>query len=140
MKVVLVGSNPTAKNLDPKIPFVGTSSGKILTRWLQVLGIDPLHARFVNVSDQIVLGNRKLKVSEYDLDRLENDLVLNLVLDHLSNKPLKVVALGKTASDALMRIRVDHFELPHPSGLNRKLNDTAFVATQLKRCADYLQG
>lgn len=38
-----------------------------------------------------------------------------------------VVALGNTASFALDYISVEHLQLPHPSGLNRKLNDKETV-------------
>ena len=49
----------------------------------------------------------------------------------------KVIALGNVASEALTKINVDHFKLPHPSGLNRKLNDKKYVTQLLKECKEY---
>ena len=52
----------------------------------------------------------------------------------------KVVALGNFASTALTRINIPHYTLPHPSPLNRKLNDKVFEANQLKSVAEYIHG
>lgn len=51
----------------------------------------------------------------------------------------KVIALGNVASEALIKINVDHFKLPHPSGLNRKLNDKKYVTRVLKECKEYYE-
>lgn len=50
-----------------------------------------------------------------------------------------VVALGSFPSRVLSRLGVDHFTLPHPSGLNRKLNDPEYVEAMLKMCRDYIR-
>lgn len=52
----------------------------------------------------------------------------------------KVVALGNFPSQALRKISVDHFTLPHPSGLNRKLNDRDYELDQLLKCRNYIHG
>ena len=49
------------------------------------------------------------------------------------------VALGNEASAALTALKVPHFKLPHPSGLNRKLNDKAYVDRVLRDCATYIR-
>lgn len=50
----------------------------------------------------------------------------------------KVVALGNFASAALDRAGIPHYRLPHPSPLNRKLNDPAYEKTVLAECYNYL--
>jgi uracil-DNA glycosylase len=50
----------------------------------------------------------------------------------------KIVALGQFASAALTRISISHFQLPHPSPLNRKLNDPTYEKTVLRQCYNYL--
>jgi hypothetical protein len=52
----------------------------------------------------------------------------------------RVVALGNFPSSALKKLNIDHFVLPHPSGLNRKLNDPKFELEQLELCRNYIHG
>jgi len=49
-----------------------------------------------------------------------------------------VLSLGNDSSRTLRRIGVEHFALPHPSGLNRRLNDLDFVRAILNRCKEYI--
>lgn len=49
-----------------------------------------------------------------------------------------IVALGAAASKALASSNRVHFQLPHPSGLNRQINDKEFIKSQLSRCKDFL--
>lgn len=84
--------------------------------------------QFVNVSAKVTPNNRPLKKSEYELERLKRDV-----------RGRRVVALGSTASDALRRIGVDHFRLPHPSPRNRKLNDPSYVEELLNECRKFLE-
>lgn len=48
------------------------------------------------------------------------------------------IALGETAAEELKKRRVNHFKLPHPSGLNRKLNDKQEISRLLYRCKKYI--
>ncbi|NDF34210.1 MAG: hypothetical protein EB157_06590 [Euryarchaeota archaeon] len=50
----------------------------------------------------------------------------------------RVLALGNFASSALRRLSIPHFQLPHPSPLNRKLNDPSYEKTVLRECYNYL--
>lgn len=50
----------------------------------------------------------------------------------------KVIALGNFASDALDTASIPHFRLPHPSPLNRKLNDPTYEKNVLHECYNYL--
>ena len=50
----------------------------------------------------------------------------------------KIIALGQFASSALTRVSILHFQLPHPSPLNRKLNDPTYEKTVLSQCYNYL--
>ena len=44
----------------------------------------------------------------------------------------KIIALGNVASNALKKVGVDHFKMPHPSPLNRQLNDKQFEKTMIE--------
>ena len=70
----------------------------------------------------------KCKVSQVDLDNLRKAVY----------KVDKVVALGNFAAEALMKAGIDHFKLPHPSPLNRQINDEAFIKKCLDECSQYL--
>lgn len=52
----------------------------------------------------------------------------------------KIIALGNVASNALKKVGVDHFKMPHPSPLNRQLNDKQFEKTMIKECYNYIMG
>jgi hypothetical protein len=50
----------------------------------------------------------------------------------------KIVCLGGFVSSALQYIDRPHHMMPHPSPLNRKLNDKAYEREQLDLLKDYL--
>lgn len=68
------------------------------------------------------------------------------MLSKVKGKPLveattgykNVLALGEFVSLALNRLNVEHFKLPHPSPLNRALNDKEYEKQVLEQCKDYL--
>jgi hypothetical protein len=51
-----------------------------------------------------------------------------------------VLALGNFPSEALTKINIKHFKLPHPSGLNRLLNDSNYELSVLNNCREYIYG
>jgi len=129
MKTILfVGSNPSnASTCD--VAFHGsTKSSIILTEWCKDLDGLKMH---VNVLNEKTEGNRPLKQSEIksNLERLASDL--------RGITPTKIVALGKTAGDALDKLKIEHFKMFHPSGKNRLLNDKALVENKVKEMVAY---
>lgn len=127
MRVAVVASNPsTAKTKDRK--------GRVRThaklwKWLDVVGIYDIVC-FHNVCDHPTPSNRPLKVSEYELDRLSRQLTGYDA----------VLALGRTAQDALGRIEVGHHGMPHPSPRNRQLNSRLLEDLFLNGLYRYLEG
>lgn len=125
LKVLFVGSSPSKKNKVSWVPFVGTRSGKVLESWMQQLGVQ---GKVMNVYP---------KVSTNPLNRGE----IMFHLDRLSRTAKrfdKIIALGDVAHKALLDADVEHFVLPHPSGLNRKLNDKEYVKDILAKCKIFL--
>lgn len=51
----------------------------------------------------------------------------------------KVIALGSFASRALSSSGVEHFVLPHPSPLNRKLNNKQYEKQVIEECKEWLR-
>lgn len=119
-KVAFVGSNPS--HAGPDSPAI-----KTLRKWWDGLVITN-SAAFFNVSNKVTPNNRPLKTSEYELGRLMVDLL----------GYERVVALGNTASNALERLGVPHFRLPHPSPRNRVLNDQLHVEAILAECKKFI--
>lgn len=50
----------------------------------------------------------------------------------------KVVALGSLVSRILTKMEVKHFKMPHPSPLNRLLNDKSYEIKLLNELKDYI--
>jgi hypothetical protein len=121
MRVAFIGSNPS--HLGPDCP-----AKKTFHKWWSSMELDGV-GLFFNVSNEITPGNRPLKKSEYELERLKLDL----------SGFTQVVALGNTAADALDRLGIVYFKLPHPSPRNRKLNDKTYINALLRNCKDYLE-
>ena len=125
--IYFVGSNPSIH--DNGLDFLGgTRSGKILQTWIDFLKISEF--RFTNVSWMKTPKNRPLRKTEYQLNRLEEEL----------KTATRIIALGRTAEKALDCLGITFFVLPHPSPANRLLNDPDFIFVQLAKCKDFING
>lgn len=128
--ILFVGSNPSnASTCD--LAFHGsTKSSKLLTEWCTHLPKDKMRI-YINVLNKKTEGNRPLKKSEIKAN-------LEQLTDRLNGiNPTHIIALGKTASDALTLLHRNHFAMPHPSGRNRKLNDKEYIEQKLKELSAY---
>lgn len=128
--VLFVGSNPSIHCFNPSVAFVGTKSLTTLELWISEIRLNmqyyfPYH--MANASSRITSTP---KISDMDLESL------GIYCEYV--QPFAVIALGKYAVKACKKMGWEYFELPHPSGLNRKLNDKNYVKTALKQCSDYL--
>lgn len=116
IKVLFVGDKPSKHNTDPDVAFEGTRSMTTLLTWIEFLGLSLGEYRIINRNHP----SFETTVS------LFNDCA--------------IIALGEEASKALNAIEEPHFKLPHPSGLNRKLNDHYYVQSILRECRFYING
>lgn len=123
MNVLFIGSNPSVASGDNSAFNRNTKSFKILQSWVQTINGT---FYYLNVSNNKTINNRPLKLSEIQgaLNELESSIELI--------KPDKVIALGKTAAKALTLLRYNFYEMPHPSGRNRLLNDKVYVQEKIK--------
>lgn len=113
-KIVIVGDEPSNLNISPNIAFVGAKCFPTLVEWIKHL--DP---------DYYVCLNSNTLDAVHDIKTLYTD-------------GFKVIAVGNKASERLTFSGVKHFKLPHPSGLNRQMNDKAFVLNQLNLAKYYI--
>lgn len=133
-KIIFIGSNPSIRSSSVLAFWEDSKSRLILDRWVSRLSLDDHHSiHFENVSNCPTEKNRPLKMSEIrsNLDRLNN------IID--DGNFYRIVALGNTASKALTLLRIKHYSLPHPSGLNRKLNDKNYVEEKIKGLIEYIK-
>jgi G:T/U-mismatch repair DNA glycosylase len=115
-RVLLVGINPSGK------PFRKGCSLDKMNAWMESLGFH--HYSFSNVIPY---------EGEYKMQDVDAKFVSSF-----SNGYKKVIALGGFASRALSRSGVQHYVLPHPSPLNRKLNDREYEKRVIEECREWL--
>lgn len=124
--VIIVGDRPNIKkNLDMATPFVGTPSYKILLEWVYRMNLDISLVSMVNA---------------YNAGGVENPGLLDAIERTREAGVVRIIALGKNAADRIAELQegslrpIQCFQLPHPSGLNRELNDKKAMGYILTKC------
>lgn len=112
--VVFIGDKPSPRMKKGAEPFQGSKCEKRLNAWIQFLCKDRQYRIYNRVDEAFPIWS----------------------LWHHDDGD-KIVALGNAASKALKWI--PHFKLPHPSGLNRQLNNKSFVLAKLLECKKWLE-
>lgn len=115
MRVLVLGMNFS------KASYERTTSYPRLFGWVEKLGLGIVS--FDNVSDQL-----KFYVSK------ERQSYIQQITEGYD----RVISLGVDADKVLEKLSIPHFAMPHPSGLNRKLNDPHYVDGCLNKCKEYL--
>jgi uracil-DNA glycosylase len=130
VNVVFVGSNPSSSSPDSSPFHVSVRSRKTLESWIENLNAN---FTFINVCDDKTEGNKPLSVAQI---REARDSLIAKLAQH---PDAKMVSLGKTAARALAEAGVSVFlALPHPSGMNRKLNDPDTVRNTKESLTKYI--
>lgn len=114
-KVLVVGINPSAKGYN-------CITRVRLDRWMEECGVT--YFSFVNCMEH--LGKYEKQDIRYEM------------ISDLASTYNYVVALGNFVSDALSTLRIYHFKLPHPSGLNRLLNDKQYEIEKVEQLKRYM--
>jgi len=118
MKVLVVGINPQY----PQYRYKKGCTRYRFYKWLDFLGL-----RYVGFTNCIPTPGI-YKKHMIDFDRLKKS----------TEGHQKIIALGNFTSEALSKINREHFVLPHPSPLNRLLNDKRYEKSILKKCKRWL--
>ena len=111
--IIFVGDKPSPRMKPGAIAFDGARCKPRLDAWTKLLKVG-FHKRW-NSTDPAVW----FIWAQDDGDRF--------------------VALGNNAAKFLTKHGIPHFKLPHPSGLNRQINDKSFVAKKLLECKKWLK-
>lgn len=128
LTILFIGSNPSAKASSSEAFTEDTVSGRILRSWIQ--GIEGT-ILFENIVSQITENNRPLNRNEMALASVS-------LLERINRiNPDRLVALGKSAAHTLEKLKLKFLEMPHPSGLNRKLNDAEYVREKVQSLQHY---
>lgn len=133
IKIIFLGSNPSQRSISIKPFWRDTKSMQVISNWLDMLNLNEEEIYFVNVSDVPTPNNRPLKTSEIKVALPSLSAKINDII------PAKIIALGKTAEKALTLLYIPHYTMPHPSGLNRQLNNKEFIEEKIKSLQEYLQ-
>lgn len=115
--IVFVGDTPSNKNWNQNVPFVGTISYKRLLEWIWKLNIDISRVEMVN-----------------------QDSMSQEFIDWCVKRNAIVIGLGVKACTTLQLRRIEHCEMPHPSGRNFKTNSTQWLHMKLRECYIYIHG
>ena len=116
--MLVLGLNPS------RLGGIRCPTIKNLYKWLDELKLKTIS--FSNIYNEL---------GKYSKQQINKDY-----LNEICPQYDKVLALGQTVGDVLVLLGVSHFRLPHPSGLNRQLNDQRFVHQTLRECNQYLWG
>lgn len=127
-KILFIGSNPSVKAANDAAFSADTGSGRILRSWIQ--GIEGT-ILFDNIVSQKTENNRPLNSSE----KAEAKASLSERIKEVN--PDRLVALGKAAAGVLSELGLKYLEMPHPSGLNRKLNDKVYTQNMIDALKEY---
>ena len=116
--IMIVGINPSSGK-----PNKTSATIKRLNSWADTLGID--YYSFTNVIHQ---------TGAYKQSLVDKETLLCYIKDYK-----KVIALGPLVSKTLNRLGIDHYTMPHPSPLNRQLNDREYEVMKLEECKKFME-
>lgn len=117
-KILVIGINPSS---DKKIKK--NSSIDKLNKWMSFLNYE--HYSFINVINT---------TGKYTKNKVDYKFVSSC-----STNYNKIIALGNFVSNVLDELNINHFVMPHPSPLNRKLNDKDYEKQILIECKKWIQ-
>lgn len=129
--ILIVGDKPSKKNINPDVPFVGTTSYKRLLEWIVTLEVD--------ITDVVTANREHIKTHPWAIKGEGEGVFIEREGIYADIMPEdKIIALGMNAAECLNDFGLDYCMLPHPSGLNRQNNDKKFIDRQLKKCKHWL--
>lgn len=130
-RVLLVGSNPGQASPDNTAFHPATKSRQFVDRWLD----DSWHVVYDNLVNFKTAKNKQLSKSQIK----ENIEHIKHNIGAYRRMGYPIVACGKIASMGLTMAEIDHFEMPHPSGLCRFWNDKEAGEAKIKEMKEWAQ-
>ena len=121
MKVLVIGHSPSSREYCPR---KGNPSINRLNGWLDECGVEIYS--FSNACAHHAVSLKK--------DNIDRTFIYEI-----ANTYHKILGLGNEVNNILKKMDIEHFSLPHPSPLNRKLNDKAYEKKIINNLKSYLQ-
>lgn len=134
IEIFIVGSNPSNKSPGLHAFDKSTKSRKTIDKWFEDYCDFKYHLSFSNVFNRKTQNNvqpTKKHIDDY--------IYTKRALFKGLSKDKCIVAVGKTAQYALDQMGVEHFKMPHPSGLNRFWNDPEASEAKIKEMMEYIK-
>lgn len=135
VSVCMIGSNPSIASPDNKPFSKGTKSRKTIDGWFDNYCDFDYRLNFANIVNYKKTDNKRLTKSEM------NENLVHIVnrFKSASDSGQLLVAVGKDAQWALDKCNLDHFKMPHPSGLNHFWNDKEAGEAKIKEMMEWLK-
>ena len=132
--VCIVGSNPSQASVDNTPFHEGTKSRKTIDSWFEP-DEEVFYLKFMNVVNYKKVDNKALTTKEIKdaVPEIRNRF------SELAAGKFKLVTVGKAAHTALTLADVNHFEMPHPSGLCRFWNDPIAAEAKIKEMLEWVK-
>lgn len=119
MKILIVGHSPSPSSTKRK----GNPTLERLNRWL-----DACDVRIYSFTNLAPSSAGSLKKAEI------NDTMFHEIFKNYN----KVITLGKEVKQYTKKMGYDFYELPHPSPLNRNLNDKNYEKAVIKGLQSFI--
>lgn len=130
--VVVVGSNPSTASYDNSAFAKGTKSRATIDSWFNDGG--DYFIKYRNIVNYKKIDNKPLTKAE-----IKNNLPEIKQHFQFECANYKIVALGKTAQEALDMAGIKHFKMWHPSGLCRKWNDKEAGEAKIQEMLEWIK-
>ena len=123
IKVTVVGSNPSSKSPDDTPFHPSTKSRRFIDDMFAGCNVELSYA---NIVDYKTANNKPLSKSEIksQLDNIKSKFI--------EDPNIKIITFGSAASYGLELAGIEHFAMPHPSGLCRFWNDKVIAEAKIK--------
>lgn len=131
-KILIVGLNPSMVSVNNSPLHPNTKTRKKVDSWFKDEST-LFEIKYMNLSDI-----KTKDKNEINKDIKDNQSILLTKIDLIITKNYKVISLGNDVDCFLTKNKIEHFAMPHPSGLNRFWNDPIASKEKVNEMLDWI--
>ena len=131
--ILIVGMNPSQLSPDDSALHKNTKCRKKVDSWFENSNTK-FHLAYINLSD-----TKATKLSDIKKN-IKNSWEIKKYDFCYTYEDYEIIALGEVVSDFLSSKDIDHYPMPHPSGLNRFWNDVQAGKTTVENMIKWMEG